>query len=172
MVLALQIIPNLHLNPKMHLNPKLALLFIFPINPPLKPVQKFWYSHVFYGMYETYGHVESAYKYVCGVYANALYFFPSKTMAWEWIIFCVPCTYMGYLFFWFCGVKTEIPRKSFCVWWHIFNTFLSTRAVYFCTTHGQNKTSRFDNKGFIPVAILCGVVCPLSWFTKFDCKNM
>ena len=28
----------------------------------------------------------------------------------------------------------------------------------FCRTHGQNKTRKCDNEGFVPVASLCGVV--------------
>ena len=31
-------------------------------------------------------------------------------------------------------------------------------AVAFRTTHGQIKTSKCDTEGFVPVAVLCGVV--------------
>ena len=31
-------------------------------------------------------------------------------------------------------------------------------AVYFCTTHGKNRTHKFDTEGFIPVESLCGLV--------------
>ena len=39
-------------------------------------------------------------------------------------------------------------------------------AVAFCITHGNNKTRRFDNKGFVPFASLCGVVGSPSLFYK------
>ena len=48
----------------------------------------------------------------------------------------------------------------------MFNSFFSTCAVAFRTTHGQNKTCGFDTKGFMQFAILCGVLGSLSWFTK------
>ena len=46
------------------------------------------------------------------------------------------------------------------------NAFVSTCAVAFYTTQGQNKTRRFDTEGFVSVASLCGIVGSLYWFTK------
>ena len=48
----------------------------------------------------------------------------------------------------------------------MFNAFVSTCEVAFCTTHGQNKTHSYDTEGFVSVAILCGIVGSQSWFTK------
>ena len=59
-----------------------------------------------------------------------------------------------------------ICQDFFCDWWWIISAFVSTCAVAFCTTHGQNKRSRFDTGGFVTVSSLCGVVGPPSWFTK------
>ena len=66
-----------------------------------------------------------------------------------------------------CVIPTKIPQKPFCDWWCMFNTFVSTRSVAFCTTPGKNETRRFYTKGFGLVSRLCGVVGSLSWFTKF-----
>ena len=51
-----------------------------------------------------------------------------------------------------------MPRNPFCAWWRMFNVFVSTCAVAFRTTHGQNKTHKCDTEGFVPVASLYGVV--------------
>ena len=40
----------------------------------------------------------------------------------------------------------------------MFNAFLSTCEVEFCTTNGHDKTREFDTEGFVPVASLCGLV--------------
>ena len=40
----------------------------------------------------------------------------------------------------------------------MFKAFVSACAASFHTTNGQNKTLRFDNEGFVPVASLCSVV--------------
>ena len=40
----------------------------------------------------------------------------------------------------------------------MFNVFVSTCAVAFCTTHGKNNTRKCDTEGFLPVASLCGEV--------------
>ena len=68
--------------------------------------------------------------------------------------------------FWCCGIPTDMPQNTFCDWWRIFNAFVPKRAVTFCTTHGQNKTLRFDTEGFVPVSSLWGVVGSPYWFTK------
>ena len=44
----------------------------------------------------------------------------------------------------------------------MFNVFVSTCAVAFHTENGQNKTSKFDTEGFVPVASLCDIVGSLS----------
>ena len=69
----------------------------------------------------------------------------------------MPGTYTRYLF-WCCGILTKIPRKPFCAWWHIFNTFVPTCALDFRTKHGQNNIHKCDTKGFVPVAGLNGVL--------------
>ena len=38
----------------------------------------------------------------------------------------------------------------------MFNVFVSTCAVAFHTTHGQNKTRKYDTEGLVPVASLYG----------------
>ena len=58
----------------------------------------------------------------------------------------------------------EIPRNHFCVWWRIINAFVSTRAIAFRTTYGQNNTHKCDNGGFVHVASLCGVFVSPSSF--------
>ena len=40
----------------------------------------------------------------------------------------------------------------------MFKAFVPTCAVGFRTTHGKNKTRKFDIEGFVPVASLNGVV--------------
>ena len=50
----------------------------------------------------------------------------------------------------------------------MFNIFVSTCAVAFRTTHGQNKTRKCDTEGFVPVASLYGVVgLPSSFIISF-----
>ena len=68
--------------------------------------------------------------------------------------------------FWCCWIPTKTPWNHFCGWWRIFNAFVSTCVVAFCTTHKHNKTCEFNTEGFVPVASLCGVVYLLYWFTK------
>ena len=65
-----------------------------------------------------------------------------------------------------CVIPTKIPPKPFCYWWRVFNAFLSIFAVKSFTTHGQNKTRRFDTEGLVPVASVCGVVGSPSWVIK------
>ena len=48
----------------------------------------------------------------------------------------------------------------------IFNAFVTTRAVSFCATHGQNKTRKYDIKGFLPFTSLNRVVGSPSLFIK------
>ena len=52
----------------------------------------------------------------------------------------------------------KILRKPFCAWWRIVNAFLSTLAVAFYKTHGQNNMRKFDTEGFAPVASSNGMV--------------
>ena len=59
-----------------------------------------------------------------------------------------------------------MPWNPFCAWWRIFNVFVSTCAVDFRTTHGQNKRHKCDTKGFVPVASLYGVVRSPSSFIR------
>ena len=40
----------------------------------------------------------------------------------------------------------------------MFNDFSPMCAVAFHTTHGQNKTRKYDTEGFVPVASLSGMV--------------
>ena len=68
--------------------------------------------------------------------------------------------------FWCCGIPTKIPWNPFGAWWHIFNAFVSTGAVTFHTTHGQNNMHNCDTEGFVPVASLCGVVASPSSFIR------
>ena len=49
----------------------------------------------------------------------------------------------------------------------MFNVFVSTCAVAFHTTHGQNKTRKCDTEGFVPGANLNGVVGYPSSFIRF-----
>ena len=48
----------------------------------------------------------------------------------------------------------------------MFNDFVPTFAVDFCTTHGKNKTRKCNIEGFIPVKNLNGVVGSPSSFIK------
>ena len=48
----------------------------------------------------------------------------------------------------------------------MFNVFVSTCAIAFRTTHGQDKTRKYDTEGFVPVASLYGVVGSLSSFIR------
>ena len=57
--------------------------------------------------------------------------------------------------------------KKNCYWWHMFNAFVPTLAVAFCTTNGKNKTRKCNIEGFIPVASLNVVVLPPSSFIKY-----
>ena len=65
-----------------------------------------------------------------------------------------------------CKIPINIPQKPFCDWWHMFNYFPSTCAVDFITTHGKNKTRRFDTEGFVLVSILCVIIGSASRFIK------
>ena len=49
----------------------------------------------------------------------------------------------------------------------MFNVFVSTCAIAFRTTHGQNKTRKCDTEGFVPVASLYGVVGLPSLFIRY-----
>ena len=49
----------------------------------------------------------------------------------------------------------------------MFNSFVPTCAVYFCTTHGQNKIRKCDIEGYVPVASLYGVVRSPSSFISY-----
>ena len=40
----------------------------------------------------------------------------------------------------------------------MFNEFLPTYAVAFCTTHEKNKTRKFNIEDLIPIASLYGVI--------------
>ena len=57
----------------------------------------------------------------------------------------------------FCDSKEDNTKNLFdlCC---MFNAFVSTCTVAFCTGHGKNKTCRFDTGGFVIVSSLCGVV--------------
>ena len=48
----------------------------------------------------------------------------------------------------------------------MFNVFVSTCAVAFRTTHGQNNTRKCDTEGFVPVSSLCGIVGSPSSFIR------
>ena len=58
------------------------------------------------------------------------------------------------------------PKSSFVNDDDTCNDFVSTCAVAFRTKHEQNKARGFDNEGFTPVAILCGVVGSPYLFTQ------
>ena len=50
----------------------------------------------------------------------------------------------------------------------MFNNFSPMCAVSFHTTHGQNKTRKYDTEGFVPVASLSGMVgFPSSFINYF-----
>ena len=63
-----------------------------------------------------------------------------------------------------CGTKTRYPfyaleyqqryLKTICSWLHMFNIFVPTCAVAFCTMNEQNKTYKYYIEGFVPGAIL------------------
>ena len=79
-----------------------------------------------------------------------------------------PCTrYVDEVPFLMLWDSNEDAKIVFGDWWRIFNDFLSTCAVYFPTTHTQNKTHRFDTEGFVQVINLWGVVGSSFWFTKY-----
>ena len=48
----------------------------------------------------------------------------------------------------------------------MFNAFVPTCAVAFCTIHGENKTHKCYTEGFVPVSILNEIVGPPSPFIK------
>ena len=48
----------------------------------------------------------------------------------------------------------------------MFNAFVSTWAVTFCTTHKKNRTCGFGTEGFVTVSSLCVVVGSPSRFIK------
>ena len=116
-------------------------LHFFSTKPPssnyaeviISPV--FSWDDVAYERYQTADCVASAFEYVCDMYYNALGFPPPNTTSCDKNIFCVVGTYTRYPL-WCCGIPTKIPWKPFCNWWHIFNSFVSTCAVAFHTTHG------------------------------------
>ena len=68
----------------------------------------------------------------------------SNTTLYDEITFLVLGTYTRYPF-WCCGIHTKMPRNPFCAWWRIFNLFVWTCAIAFCTTHGQNKTLMYSH---------------------------
>ena len=98
---------------------------------------------------------------VCRIY-KADFFIVSAS---ERKYLCLLGMYMRYPF-WCCGIQNKIPQKRFFDWWRMFNAFVSTCEVAFCTTHGNNKSSSFDTESFVPVGSLCGIVDSLSWFTN------
>ena len=65
-----------------------------------------------------------------------------------------------------CVIPTNIPRKPFCDWWRMFNTFPPICAVSFHTAHVHNRTRESNTGGFIPIASLCGAVGSPSCFIK------
>ena len=71
--------------------------------------------------------------------------------------------YLPFLVLWNFDEDTTEP---FCAWWRIFNNFLSTCAVAFCTTHVQNNTHKCDTEGFVLVASLNGVIGSPSSFIR------
>ena len=81
------------------------------------------------------------------------------------MIFLVLSTYTRYPF-WCSGIPTKIPRNPFCAWWRMFNVFVSTCAVAFRKTHGQNNMRKCDTEGFVPDSSLCGVVGLPSLFIR------
>ena len=60
----------------------------------------------------------------------------------------------------------KYTTKPFFAWWRIFNAFLSTCAVAFCTTHEQNNTRKYDTVRFVPVTSLNVVIGLLSLFIR------
>ena len=91
----------------------------------------------------------------------------SNTTSYEKITFLVLGTYTRYPF-WFCAIPTKMPRNHFCAWWRMFNVFVSTCAVAFRTTYGQNKTHKCDTEGFVPVASFYVVIrSPSSFIRSF-----
>ena len=96
------------------------------------------WDDVAYGMYNTDVCVVSDYEYIRDMYANSIDFFLSNTTSCEETIICVLGTYMIF-FFLCCVIKTKIPQKYFCGWWHMFNAFVSTCVVSFCKTHVKIK---------------------------------
>ena len=122
---------------------------------------------VVYGVYVNFGRIVIASAYGHDVYDNALEKLLSNTTSYDEIIFLVLGTYTRYPF-WCCGIPTKMPQNHFCAWWRMFNVFVSTCAVAFRTTHGQNKTRKCDTEGFVPVASLYGVVgSPSSFIRSF-----
>ena len=122
---------------------------------------------VAYRVNVTVGRIAFASAYGRDVYDNALEKLSSNTTSYDKIKFLVLGKYTRYPF-WCCGIPTKMPRNTFCAWWRIFNVFVSTCAVAFRTTHGQNKTRKCDTKSFVPVASLYGVVgSPSSFIRSF-----
>ena len=89
----------------------------------------------------------------------------SNTISYEDITFLVLGTYARYIF-WCSGIPMKIPWNPFSAWWRMLNVFISMCAVALRTTHGQNNTRKWDTEGFVPVAILCGVVGSSSFFIR------
>ena len=123
-------------------------------------------EYVAQGVYVTARHIDIASEYGHDIYANTLDEISSKTTSYEDIIFLVVGTYTRYPF-WCCVIPTKIPRKPFCAWWRIFNTFVPTCAVAFRTTHRKNNTCKCDTECFVPVTSLNYVVGSLSSFIRF-----
>ena len=96
-------------------------------------------------VYVTVGHIAITFAYGRDVYDNALEKLSSNTTSYDKITFLVLGTYTRYPF-WCCVIPTKMPRNPFCAWWRMFNVFVSTCAVDFRTTHGQNKTRKCDTQ--------------------------
>ena len=133
------------------------------VNVITSPVCSF--EDVAYGLYVTAGRIAIASEYGLDVYDKALEKLSSNTTSYDNITFLVLGTYTRYSF-WCSGIPTKIPRNPFCAWWRMFNVFVSTYAVAFRTTHGQNKTFKCYTEGFVPVASLYGVVGSPSSFIR------
>ena len=82
--------------------------------------------------------------------------FIKSNIIWRYYL---PCNWYVHKIPFLCsGIPTNIPQKTFCAWWCIFNAFVPTFAVAFHKTHGQNNTCKCDTEGFLPAASLNGMV--------------
>ena len=71
------------------------------------------------------------------IYAYIFWSLLFYTSSYEDIIFLILGMYTRYPF-WCSGIPTKILQNPFCAWWRIFNVFVKTCAVAFCTTYRQN----------------------------------